>query len=183
MSARRDRRSAGTSLLELTVAMAVASLVLALAAELLVAAQRQMLRASAASDEASLALVVSRLRADLVAASRIVGPTRDLWDRGALELVSGGRRLRWRLAGEDLVREELTAEDAIVGGATLLREVALWRWREASGGRTLVVVELATRQERRLGAVTGAAGLAATVPTLRSRRLVVTLRGGGGGEW
>lgn len=180
---RRSVRSAGFSILELVITLLIAGAALAIAAELLLVAQRRSVIEERRALNGELPLALDQLRADVTAA---VDALPD--GTGMALLLPSGLRVTYRQSGAELLRETLLP-DGETSRRTALRGVRAFAWAPhilPGTGLPLAepkpAVEILVTVER-----TGATG-ALVVEGRRnvapreteSRALILTLRGGGG---
>jgi prepilin-type N-terminal cleavage/methylation domain-containing protein len=176
---RRWRGQAGTTLVELLVALVVLAVGLALAAGLLIQSYRMLAQSGIEMRDPAAELAMNQLRADLQGASRVVdGSLLAGWSRDHLVLVLPGRGpVLYERAGDRLVRR--ARDDA--SGRTVLDGLVSWRWVEEAP--RLVTVEVVYEgHARRSQGVVSPQGPVATPSTWHTRRLRVALRGGGLGR-
>lgn len=170
-------RRAGFSILELLVVLAIVSAALAIAARLMLEAQRRSLIEQRRAFDSAVPLVLEQLRIDVASAVDGSGDA-SRGDPLTLTLPSGVV-IGYRLAGDELVR---TYSDP-AGERLALRDVRGFQWRWLGGDKPLVVIELEYATTRSSGPEVEA-GYRVFVPRgVERRTLYLTLRGGGGVGW
>ncbi len=174
----RRRPAAGSTLIELLVALVVLAVGLLLAAGLLVQAYRMLAQSGLELRAPVEELAMARIRQDLQEAAGLArAPLLPGWDRDRLALVTpGGRVVVYERQGDDLVRE-------VAGGgrSLVLRNLVSWRWLPVAP--RLVSVEVI--YDRASGArhgVADPAGPLGGVRSWRTLRVTATLRGAGLGR-
>lgn len=180
------RAQRGFSLLEMTVAMAVAAVALAIAVGLIVQSHRMATQAAleirAPDPEGPLALLENEIRAAAAFGAGGWGraalpPGADGWSRDRLVLTRGdGSRVLYERDGDRLVRRAGPSEPT----RTVVPELRSWRWRPL--GSKLVAVEVVyDRGSRPTGGVVTPRGrrLAERAPPV-THRFVAALRSAGG---
>lgn len=174
--------TAGFTLIELVVSLAVVLLVFLLAGQLLLEAARL----SSFATRRALDPLPEVARAALVADLRTARPppaSPGLWNRAPLELDLGdGRRVVWGEEGGRLVARE-SGPGGSGGPRAYLDGVVRWRWRLLAGGLVEVDVEIRRTLGPFLQRMT--APLTRLPSGERSERLdvVVLPRGGGSVGW
>jgi len=177
---RRRRAAAGFSLLELTISFLILIVALALAAQLLLAAQRQLIRGSARLVAPPAALWAEQLRLDASTATAVAAAG-STWRASPLELAYGdGRRVRYRNDDRRLLRQAWRQGEATPSsGRPMVASVDGFHWRVLPGGlRPLLEVEVVYRRP----------GLVSSTrrggpPRLDRRTVRVALRDVGGTRW
>lgn len=176
------RAAAGHTLLELIIALAVLSTTLIIAAELLLARERQMARAGKTLKRMDVEVALQQLRRDILRTR--AQPSADALAAGApLELLqTDGGAITWRREDDRLLRRRVDGSGDL-GERPMIDGVSDWRWQLISAGerlRPMVEAEITLRPTGRpigIGAV-GEAPIADDV-----RRLIVALRAIGGRAW
>jgi len=168
---------AGFSILELLVVLAIVSAALAIAARLMLEAQRRSVIEQRRAYDVAVPLALEQLRLDVTAAA---GGSGDAGRGEPLTLtLPSGVVIGYQLADGELVR---TYSDP-AGQRVALREVSDFRWQWLGGDKPLVVIELAYAATRSSGPE-AIGGRRVVVPRgLERRTLSLTLRGGGGVGW
>lgn len=134
-SAARSPSHGGYSVAELLVALALTSLIILIAGQLLVASIRVADRSRRELDPLSLVNVATELRADIHRSAAALAALDEGWQTGALELVGwDGTRVRYLLDGDRLVRETLGVVGQPSSRRSVAAGVASWWWRPVSPG-------------------------------------------------
>lgn len=167
---------AGFSLLELLFTLVIVSLALAIAAHLMIEAQRRATIEQRRALEPVVAIALKQLRGDVTAAVDASGRSED---GEALTLTLPSGVVVYELVAGELVR----SLDGLPGRRVLLRDVTELTWRRQGGARPLLEIDLEYVTTRSTGPEV-AAGRRVTVPRgLERRTLHLALRGGGGVGW
>jgi hypothetical protein len=171
------RHPGGTTLVELLVVLALLSLMVLVAADLIVHSVKLIGAVGRAARNPLVLQVNERLRRDVQEAAWLLGGE-EIWSEGPLVLRGQeGGRLRVALVGGELVRASEDAGGGAAAEQVLLRGVTAWWWRSPSPG----VVDIsythltAPLPESRVSREPGFE-LERRTETLR-----LTIRGGGGG--
>lgn len=174
----RRRGEAGTTLVELLVALAVLAVGLVLAAGLMVQAYRMLAQSGVELRAPVEELAIARIRQDLEEAAAVSGPSLlPGWSRDRLILATpDGGAIVYERRGDELVRR-------VSGGGRhlVLPRLVSWRWYEVSP--RLVSVEVV--YERATGArhgVVDPAGAIGGASSWRTLRVTAALRGAGLGR-
>jgi len=173
------RRRAGFSILELLIALAIVSAALAIAAHLMLEAQRRAAIEQRRAFDSAVAIALYQMRLDVTSATSGSGDAK-LGEPLTLTLPSGDQIAYQLAVGGDLVR--VLSNPA--GQRVALRDVSVFQWTWLGGvDRPLVKVDVAYETTRSSGPRV-AEGLRVDVPRgVEQRTLHLTLRGGGGVGW
>lgn len=171
------RHPGGTTLVELLVVLALLSLMVLVAADLIVHSIKLLGAAGRAARNPLVVQVNERLRRDVQEAAWLLGGE-EIWSEGALVLRGpGGGRLRLAVVDGELVR---ASEDAGGGAAVervLLRGVTAWWWRSPSPG----VVDISYTHLAAPPPESNASREPGFELERRTETLRFAIRGGGGG--
>ena len=170
----------GTSLVELLVVLALLSVMLLVAAQLVVHSM-QLLDATARAVRNPLVVHVSSRRRRDVQEAAAVQTEEWSWTDDPLVLIQhDGSRVRFELAGENLVREKTGGLGEVFDKRVILRGVTSWWWRcPVEGVVDLNITYLVNPEPERHVSRDPGYGL-----KRRKENLRFTLRGGGGGtQW
>jgi hypothetical protein len=120
----------GYSTLELLTALALTSVVVLAAAQLVGEAVQIVDGTGRAMRSPTLTLAMATMRRDVQDAAGASAPTVPGWSEGTLELLFwDGRRVRLFLEGDAIVREGLDALGRSAGRRVLVRGITSWWWR------------------------------------------------------
>lgn len=174
--------AAGFSLVELTVALAVLAVGLALAAGIVIESQRMAAQAGIELRQPTAELALDLLRVELQGAAGVAGDVHRRgasgWTRDRLVLTRpDGETVVYEREGDRLVRRLGLADE----GRTAVPGLVSWRW--ALEGPNLVRVEVVYEGHRGPGGVLASPhGRIGGTQEWRTRRLTAALRGGGTGR-
>lgn len=172
---RTGRGERGSALVELLVASIVLMVALAVANGLLVECLRIFASSSRDLRQPDRALALRQLRLDLAAADPV--GFEPYWSGEDLALRGPDGWLRWRLAGDRLVRESFDADGEPVGARPMLDGVVSFQWRAPARG--LVEVEVLRRVPRGDSALrAGSSAWRAVDERLEAASVVVASRTG-----
>lgn len=150
MSAPRPAARAGFALLELVIAMAVASVLLLLAAQLLHQVSLAFLDTTRESWEPQPRLAAVFLRRDVRAAWAVAGG-QPFYSASALQLRgAGASEVRYEVQGRSLWRVESDAAGLEYGRRIVLQPVESWRWRQPGAGLVEIEIVVAENSVRSL---------------------------------
>jgi len=120
----------GYTVPELLTVLALTSVVVLAAAQLVGEAVRIVAGTGRAMRSPSFTLVMATIRRDVQDAAGAALPTTAGWSRDSLELLAwDGRRVRLFLDGDAVVREELDELGQSSGRRVLARGITSWWWR------------------------------------------------------
>ncbi len=172
--------SRGTTLLELMVALALMSIALLLAANLIAISERVGQRAAAILRDPLSSFTELWLRRDVDNATSLSSSAMT-WSVLPLRMVlQNGAVVEYDLADGTLVRRELPAAGTGSTERSVLRGVVSWRWRVRSG--RLVDIELRISKHRFSSSTSEPTGSGSSPPPATVETLTVARRGLGGGR-
>lgn len=126
-------RRSGYTVVELVVALALSSVVVIAAAELIEQAMRLFRDAGLAARNPSLTVALAGVRRDIQDSAGVV-PGMVGWSDGPLDLVGwDGRRLRLARDGDALIRTAFDVSGSPSSRRVVGRGLTAWWWRQSGG--------------------------------------------------
>jgi len=173
------RHQGGTTLVELLVVLALLSLMVLVAADLIVHSIKLLGAVGRAARNPLVVQVNERLRRDVQGAAWLLGGE-EIWSEQPLVLRGQeGGRLRLALVNDELVRTSEAAGGGAAAEQVLLRGVTAWWWRSPSPG----VVDISYTHLAAPPPESNASREPGFELERRTETLRLAIRGGGGWRW
>jgi len=174
------RGAAGYTVIELLIALLIASVAMMIASQLLYETQRRATHAALRSLDPAVTIAWKQIRADVQASAKRFGSEQILILHG-----HPAGNVRYRRVGDELLRVAGPTFDA-KDERVILTRVKEFRWEKrgtGKSGRPLIEIYLSWEQTRLLGPLVAEGERQIAPKVVASQSLVLALRGGGGENW